>query len=249
MDGPGFVVVEPDENLRAVDLGEPDPRIDILDMIMKIALLPPSAGTAEMYDEIDVLEELRAAVAERQAAVVVVYDTARRAEQATAGVPRSRIGQGIPEEIGLARRMSPGAAAVQLGQAKAWHTRLPLALAQLRIGRATEPQLTLLAMMADLFIHRLTGQAEAHLVPVEIHLTMDPDTLLAGGNRPGFLESFGPVTAEHARTIAAGDPPADAEPGTKLWAGGHRATAPPDHDGTRPGPPRPATRNSVRPAG
>ena len=39
-------------------------------------------------------------------------------------------------------------------------------------------------LRSDLFVERLTGQAEADAVPVEIELVMDPDTLIGASERP-----------------------------------------------------------------
>ncbi|MGI8416302.1 MAG: DUF222 domain-containing protein, partial [Nakamurella sp.] len=62
-------------------------------------------------------------------------------------------------------------------------------------------------VMADTLVERITGQAQAHLVPVQVNLTMTADTLLAGSTTPAWLEDFGPIAAEHAKAILACDYP------------------------------------------
>lgn len=64
-------------------------------------------------------------------------------------------------------------------------------------------------LMADTLVERVTGQDQAHLVPVTINLTISSDSLLNNGDEPGWLADFGPIPAELARAIAVGDPPPD----------------------------------------
>lgn len=64
-------------------------------------------------------------------------------------------------------------------------------------------------LMADTMVERVTEQSAAHLVPVQINLTISSDSLMGGGNEPAWLHDYGPIPADQARTIAAGDPPDD----------------------------------------
>jgi hypothetical protein len=62
-------------------------------------------------------------------------------------------------------------------------------------------------LMADLLVQRVTGQATATGVPVEIHLVMSSCALLgagdgADGDRPAHLAGHGPIPADLARTPA-----------------------------------------------
>ncbi len=61
-------------------------------------------------------------------------------------------------------------------------------------------------IMADSLVERLTGQANAPDVPVEIELVMSDQTLL-GGPEPALIPGYGPVPAGLARdfALAAGD--------------------------------------------
>lgn len=56
-------------------------------------------------------------------------------------------------------------------------------------------------LMADLFVARLTGQATATAVPVEIHLVMTPDTLVGASEQPARIGDC-VVPAQTARDLA-----------------------------------------------
>jgi hypothetical protein len=59
-------------------------------------------------------------------------------------------------------------------------------------------------LMADTLVERLTGQATATDVPVEINVVMTDQTLLAAGPRadePAHLHSYGPIPAAIARDL------------------------------------------------
>jgi len=54
-------------------------------------------------------------------------------------------------------------------------------------------------IMADTFVQRLTGQAIADAVPLEVQLVMTDRTLLEGDDTPAQIPGFGPVPAAFAR--------------------------------------------------
>jgi hypothetical protein len=62
-------------------------------------------------------------------------------------------------------------------------------------------------IMADTLVQRVTGQATAGAVPVEVQLVMSEETLFRGGDEPGDLAGAGPVPAAVARDLVA-DPDA-----------------------------------------
>lgn len=64
-------------------------------------------------------------------------------------------------------------------------------------------------LMADLFVQRLTGQARAGDVPVEIQLVMTPDTLVGASERPARIGEH-VVPAQTARDLAR-------DPGAARW--------------------------------
>jgi hypothetical protein len=58
-------------------------------------------------------------------------------------------------------------------------------------------------LMADTLVERLTGQASADAVPVEVHLLIPTDTLLhPDATEPGHLDGYGPLPAPTARALA-----------------------------------------------
>lgn len=62
-------------------------------------------------------------------------------------------------------------------------------------------------IMADTLVERITGQATAAAVPVEIQLVMTDEALLAGDETPARIVGHGPVPASLARSLmsATGD--------------------------------------------
>ena len=59
-------------------------------------------------------------------------------------------------------------------------------------------------IMADTFVQRLTGQAIADAVPLEVQLVMTDRTLLEGDDTPAQIPGFGPVPAAFARDLVTG---------------------------------------------
>lgn len=78
--------------------------------------------------------------------------------------------------------------------------------ASLRAGaeasRAAGDQRSVNQLMADLLVERVTGQASAGAVPVEISLVMTPDSLLGLTDEPALLRDGSPVPAGTARELA-----------------------------------------------
>jgi hypothetical protein len=78
--------------------------------------------------------------------------------------------------------------------------------ASLRAGahasRAAGDQRSVSQLMADLLVERVTGQATAGAVPVEISLVMTPDSLLGLSEEPAVLRDGTPVPAHTARELA-----------------------------------------------
>jgi len=59
-------------------------------------------------------------------------------------------------------------------------------------------------IMADTFVERITGQATAEGVPLEVQLIMPAGTLLAGDDDPALIPGFGSVPAAFARDLVRG---------------------------------------------
>jgi hypothetical protein len=67
-------------------------------------------------------------------------------------------------------------------------------------------------IMADTLVERITGQAAAPDVPVEINLVMTDQTLLGGDDEPAVIPGYGPVPAGIARRLITA-----ASPRTPMW--------------------------------
>jgi hypothetical protein len=89
-------------------------------------------------------EDVKSAVAAKQARIAVAYDREVRREQAVAGVPADELGAGVGAEIALARRESPSRGSRLLGLGKALVTEMPHTLAALESGQLNEWRATLI---------------------------------------------------------------------------------------------------------
>ena len=93
---------------------------------------------SELIDLIEALERLKAAASAAQAVATVAFDRATRAREAASGIPSQRRGRGVAAQVALARRESPTLGARHLGLAQALVGDLPLTLASLAQGQASE---------------------------------------------------------------------------------------------------------------
>jgi hypothetical protein len=93
---------------------------------------------AARIDRIARLEKLRSVTAAVQVAESVRFAQSQVAEQLAAGVHPDRIGRGVAEQIGLACRISPVAAACRLTTARALWFELPDSYTQLVAGELSE---------------------------------------------------------------------------------------------------------------
>ena len=114
-------------------------RLDqILDELATVVADGTLASDAARIDRIARLEKLRAVTVARQAAESVRFAQSQVAEQLAADVHPDAIGRGIAEQIALACRISPVAAARRLNIARAWWLELPDTYAQLTAGELSE---------------------------------------------------------------------------------------------------------------
>src|SRR6266542_3423805 len=291
-------------------------------LVDRLGALPAAVDDAERIDRIAALERLRGAVAAAQARETVAFAASQVAAQAAAGVRASRRGRGIPEQLGLARRLSPAAAARELtfagdlvaelpaiagllgrGEIAEWTAKevaretrglppetrdaitaglapeLPAkstgqaAASARRAAHTADPKLfmrrgrtaradrgvsirpapdtmavlsaflpveqgvaawanldqtartakahgdprTLGQLRADTLVQRLTGQATAAAVPVEVGLTMTADSLLGSDTTPAQIVGHGPIPVDLAldmvgRAAGSGRAPEPTEP-------------------------------------
>jgi hypothetical protein len=112
-------------------------------------LVTDPSETTDSWDEsalvegIATLEKFKAAAAARQARLAVALDTARRADEAAAGLPAARRGRGVAAEVALARRDSPARGGRHLGFARALVNEMPHTLAALETGALSEWRATI----------------------------------------------------------------------------------------------------------
>ncbi len=93
---------------------------------------------AARIDVLAGLERLKAAAAAAQYEVMVRFAESQRAARRGMGFAERHATRGVPEQIGLATRTSPSAAARQLGRARALACHLPGTFALLRTGEISE---------------------------------------------------------------------------------------------------------------
>lgn len=110
-----------------------------------LADCPRDLSDAQRVDLIRALEELKCTAAATQATTAVDLDRSQRAVQVASGLRAERVGEGIAEQVGLARRESPHKAARLLGLAKVLEREMPHTLALMRDGRLNEWRATILA--------------------------------------------------------------------------------------------------------
>ena len=126
--------------------------------------------------------------------------------------------RGAETERRVSVRPAPDAMAyltayLPVAQAVATHAALTRAAAS---ARAEGDARTKGQLMADTLVTRVTGQAEAAAVPVEIQLVMTDRTLLAGDSTPAHVPGYGPVPAGWARDLVAGVPAVE-RPEATVW--------------------------------
>ena len=113
--------------------------------IAALGRLEQRVDDATRIDRIRLLEELKAAAAAAQAKETAAFAASQRAAQAAAGVPKTQLGRGVATQVGLARRISPHAAARYVGWASILTRDLPRTFEALRSGRTNEWRALLVA--------------------------------------------------------------------------------------------------------
>jgi hypothetical protein len=98
---------------------------------------------AAAVEQIAALELVKNAAAARQARLAVEFDASQRARQRARGVPLDRVGKGVAEQIGLARRESSHLGSRHLGLAKALVNEMPHTFRALESGQISEWAATL----------------------------------------------------------------------------------------------------------
>jgi hypothetical protein len=116
----------------------------VADVLALLAAVPVAEDGPGKIDQMREFEDVKSAVAAKQARIAVAYDVSARQEQAAAGVPAGEPGAGVGAEIALARRESPSRGVRLLGLAKALVVEMPHTLAALQRGQLNEWRATLI---------------------------------------------------------------------------------------------------------
>ncbi len=148
----------------------------VADLSLILAGIPAPASDAALIDETRELEDLKSALAARQARNAVAFDLSQRREQARAGMPAEELGTGVAAQIALARRESPARGGRLLGLAKALVTEMPHALAALETGQLNEWHATLL-------VRETACLSAADRTAVDEELSPDTGTFDGAGDR------------------------------------------------------------------
>ncbi|MDP9937677.1 hypothetical protein J2T11_004053 [Paenarthrobacter nicotinovorans] len=133
-------LIEERQTGAEVALGRPPTALDSVHSSSGSA----STVSADLIEQLRVLEEMKSAICGLQARVAVAFDLAQRAEQAETGIPASERGKGVGAQVALARRESPNRGSRLLGLAKALVMEMPRTLAALNSGQLNEWRATLL---------------------------------------------------------------------------------------------------------
>src|SRR6476620_7141248 len=148
----------------------------VADLVRLVAGLPAPAGAAALIDETRELEDLKSALAARQARNAVAFDLSQRCDQSLAGLPGDELGAGVAAQIALARRESPAKGGRLLGLAKALVTEMPHTLAALETGQLNEWRATLL-------VRETAFLSAAERTAVDEELAADAGTFSGAGDR------------------------------------------------------------------
>ncbi|GAA2141875.1 HNH endonuclease signature motif containing protein [Nocardioides koreensis] len=143
---------------------------DLASWVPALARVGGDADDAGRIDLLRTLEEIKCAAEAAQARITVDFEASQRQSQADAGLPARRQGEGIAEQVGLARRQSPHRGSRLLGLAKVLSTEMPHTFALMTAGLLSEWRASLLARETAL----LTLEQRRS---VDAALCRDPQTL------------------------------------------------------------------------
>ena len=115
-------------------------------LVDRLRGLPSAADDAERIDRISALEKIKAAVYGAQLVEVAEFAASQEAANKALGVEARQASRGVPEQVGLARKVSPASAARQVAQAKALMGQMPATFALLRRGEVSEHVATIVTI-------------------------------------------------------------------------------------------------------
>jgi hypothetical protein len=112
---------------------------ELAGLVDRLGGLPAAVSEdAARIDVIAGLETLKAAAAAAQLAVVAEFAASQEAANKAMGIQARQASRGVPEQVGLARKVSPVSAARQVSRARALIEQLPATYALLRRGEISE---------------------------------------------------------------------------------------------------------------
>ena len=130
-----------------------------------VATLDQRVEDRVRVDRIRRLEELRGVIAAAQARETAAFVASQNAAQRAGGVPAERVGRGVSAQVGLARRISPFAAARYCGQAVIMTSELPHTFTRLARGQVTEWRAVLVAQRTAWLSREHRATVDAQLAP------------------------------------------------------------------------------------
>ncbi|MEO3933789.1 DUF222 domain-containing protein [Micrococcaceae bacterium Sec7.4] len=139
--------------------------VTVAEVARILAGLPAPDSPAALLEETRQLEDLKSALAARQARHAVAFDLSQRRDQADAGMPTAELGAGVAAQIALARCESPARGGRLLGLAKALVTEMPHTLAALDTGKLNEWRATLLVKETACLTAEDRTAVDAELAP------------------------------------------------------------------------------------
>ncbi|MGH3424646.1 MAG: DUF222 domain-containing protein [Nocardioidaceae bacterium] len=111
---------------------------DLVGALGGLARSAPSGSDAERIDRIAALDKISSACAAARLSETATFAASQRAAQEDAGVPARRLGRGIGDQIGYARKLSPVAGSKQVTLAQTLTGQMPHTYALLAAGEISE---------------------------------------------------------------------------------------------------------------
>ena len=124
--------------------GGPVASADLRDLVAALAETSRVVSDAERIEQIQALEEVKAAAAAAQVRATADLDASVRARHAALGLPRAKHGMGVGSQVALARRVSPSQGGRHVGLATALVREMPHTLVALTAGWLSEWRATIL---------------------------------------------------------------------------------------------------------
>ncbi|MGO4190951.1 DUF222 domain-containing protein [Arthrobacter sp. YAF17] len=168
--------------------------VTVADLARILAGIPSPASAAALVTETRELENLKCALAARQARLAVAFDLLQSREQSDAGMPAEQLGAGVAAQVALARRESPAKGSRLLGLAKALVTEMPHTLAALDKGKLNEWRATLL-------VRETACLSAADRAAVDEELAADAGTFDGAGDRAIIAAARAAAYRRDPRTV------------------------------------------------